>query len=94
MSIQHTSQDVDRLLGFADQFLENMAMHAGENESEATDAECEAAAKEFAEIRPLLVAAPDMAEALGALLATKINPEDQSPWVVKARAALAKAGGA
>lgn len=43
--------------------------------------------------RDIIAAAPELLETLEAILATKINPEDQSPWLVKARAAIAKAKG-
>jgi len=57
-------EDADRLLGFADQFLEDWQLHEGKNESEPTAAECAEAVNEFTAIRPLLVAAPALLDAL------------------------------
>lgn len=54
-----TTQDADRLLGLADQFLEDWEQNEGKN-----DPECAARRAEYNAIRPLFVAAPKMLEAL------------------------------
>jgi hypothetical protein len=68
-----TTQDVDRLLGLADQFLEDWEQNEGKD-----DTECVERRAEWNAIRPLLVAAPtllsgyeDMAEIVEAYLVHK-----------------------
>jgi hypothetical protein len=54
-----TSADVDRLLGLADQFLEDWESNEGKDEPE-----CKERRAEWDAIRPLLVKAPQLLKAL------------------------------
>jgi hypothetical protein len=57
-----TTADADRLLGLADQFLEDWAETARRHDEPADD--CEERAAEWEEIRPLLRSAPQFFEFL------------------------------
>jgi hypothetical protein len=50
-----TTQDADRLLGLADQFLQDWEQNEGKD-----DPECKERRREWEVIRPLLVAAPKL----------------------------------
>ncbi len=57
--ITFTTADADRLLGLADQFLEDWEQNEGKG-----DPECAQRRKEYDAIRPIFVAAPAMLAAL------------------------------
>ena len=62
MTKTFASEDADRLLQLADQFLTDWEEDDGKDETERAD--CKERRTEWDAIRPLLVAAPDMLEAL------------------------------
>jgi hypothetical protein len=55
-----TSQDADRILGFADQFLEDWQLNEAKDEQSPAGKEVAEIVAEFRTIRPLLVAAPQL----------------------------------
>ena len=86
-----TSEDADRLLQLADQFLEDWEEDDGKDDF--SKSECEARRREWDAIRPLLLAAPDMREALEIAWRRNSNHELMTfEECNKARAALGKAG--
>ena len=58
-----TTADADRLLGLADQFMEDWEANEGKD-----DQECAARRADWSAVRPLLVQAPAMLAALQALI--------------------------
>jgi hypothetical protein len=63
METTFTTEDADRLLGLADQFMEEWEANEGRN-----DPECAERRAEWNAIRPLLVHAPAMVAALQTLI--------------------------
>jgi hypothetical protein len=66
MTCAFTTADADRLLGLADQFLEDWAIDAVQ--SGERDHDCEARSAEWEIARPVLAAAPALLEALDELM--------------------------
>lgn len=62
-----TAADVDRLLGLADQFLEDWAEDAVQTDQQ--DREYENRSDEWRAIRPLLLSAPEMLRGLRSIIA-------------------------
>lgn len=64
---EYSSADVDRLLGLADQLLDDWAEDAVQ--ADERDPDYEERSREWAEIRPLLLAAPEMLRGLKGIVA-------------------------
>lgn len=62
-----TEADVDRILGLADQFLEDWEDCQKDEHPDDRDPDCAERRREFDALRPLLLAAPALAELQGAV---------------------------
>jgi hypothetical protein len=86
MTVEELSMtDADRILGIADQFLEDWAEDAVQNGNR--DCEYEERAEEWKAVRPLLVAAPTLLRALHTIVAGNSGP---TPFTLEECTALAR----
>lgn len=84
--MKFTQQDVDRLLGLGDQFLEDWGAHEGEGTPEFNEREAE-----WKAVRPLLTTAPvmrDLLERFAGNAERIIDRTDGAAWLAEVRALL------
>jgi len=68
-----TREDANRVLGLGDQFLEDWALDAVQNDSRDPDYEEQSA--KWKTLRPLFAAAPDLLKALRTIATLRLHPE-------------------